>query len=587
MDTSPPMTEQLNRSGRILLVALFVIAALLRVYGIFDRGVLLWDEGSYLMEGRFIATGVKAAAWQMAGKLPWIPAPDAEQLRDLVAGIAPGIMGKPGHAGLVAVFMLIFGDYLYTPALLSIVCSLVIMYLVYRLGLAYVGPVGALAAVYVLAVSPYYLFYSRVGLAEMDFALGGLLLVWVLWRRLQSDGLLSNRAALALGLLVGAVFLLNYRTYILLALALFWLGVMLMRRGASPAVTVSRVACLGVGFVMPLLAVEGLYHLGAGIAHTVRPGMEFRTYFEQLLWLATAHGGEPLTLANVPTYAYLLAQWESPALMLLVAGTFAAAIRRRMDDWLVLSFFCLPMLQWSLRADGYARLAVLNLPMYALLAGLGFRTLLPKQGGGTQQRLLIAGALIILIGAAVPYAALPILQAKSLHGRALALTVQAGSHQIIDTDPGVGVVHEEMYKLEDNIRLPELPDAALKTLRQAREHGAKYVITDMQRFVSGTRLMSLSRYRHSACHAIETRCEPIWEAPHMQGLFFHYCFEHNWGFRQTLQLYDAYREESDFIRIYRLEDAIAALEKAAEEGNPQATAKQTQSLGSISPGGPK
>ncbi len=586
MGTSPAMTEQLNRSGRILLVTLFVIAALLRVYGIFDRGVLLWDEGSYLMEGRFIATGVKAAAWQLAGKLPWVPAPDGEQLRELIAGIAPGIMGKPGHAGLVAVFMLVCGDHLYTPALLSIVCSLVIMYLVYRLGLAYVGPVGALAAVYVLAVSPYYLFYSRVGLAEMDFALGGLLLMWLLWRHLHSDGLISNRAALALGLLAGAVFLLNYRTYILLALVLFWLGVMLMRRGASPAVTMSRVAYLGVGFVIPLLAMEGLYHIGAGIAQTVQPGMELRTYFEQLLWLATAHGGEPLTLANLPTYAYLLAQWECPALALLVIGIVAAAKRRRMDDWLVLSFFCLPMLQWSLRADGYARLAVLNLPMYALLAGFGFRTLVPTRIGGTQ-RLLITAALVILVGAAVPYGNLPIVQAKSLHGRALALTVQAGSKQVIDTNPGVGVVHEEMYKLEDNIRLPELPDEALRTLRQAREHGAKHLITDMQRFVSGTRLMSLPRYRHSACHAIETRCQPIWEAPHMQGLFLHYCFEHNWGFRRTLQLYDAYCESSDFIRIYRLEDAIAALEKGAEEGNQQATAKQTLPLRSTTSGGPK
>jgi 4-amino-4-deoxy-L-arabinose transferase-like glycosyltransferase len=565
MQPLPADTGQLNKSGRVLLVAVFVIAALLRVYGICDRGVLLWDEGSYLMEGRFIATGVKAAAWQLAGKLPWITAPESEQLREMVAGIAPGIMGKPGHAGLVALFMLIFGDHLYTPALLSIVCSLVIMYLVYRLGLVYLGPVGATVAVYVLAISPYYLFYSRVGLAEMDFALGGLLVVWLLWRHLESAELLSKRAAVGLGVLVGVSFLLNYRVYIVLALALFWLGVILMRRGASPTVTVSRVAYLGVGFVIPLLAVEGLYHLGAGIAQTVQPGMELRTYFEQLLWLATAHGGEPLTLANVPTYAYLLMRWEWPVLVLLVIGTVVAARRQRMVDWLVLSFFWLPLLQWSLRADGYARLAVLNLPLYALLAGLGFQTLLPARLGGTQ-RALIGAALIILIGAAAAYADLPILQAKSLHGRALAVTVEGGSAQIIDTNPGVGVVHEEMYRLEDNIRLPELPHEALKTLRQAREQGAKYLITDMQRFVSGTRLMSLSRYRHSACHAIETRCRPIWEAPHMQGLFFHYCFEHNWGFRQTLQLYDAYRESSDFIRIYRLDDAIAALDEAAEEG---------------------
>jgi len=254
-----------------LLVALLVIALLLRLYGIFDRGVILWDEGAYLMEGRFIATGLKAAAWKLAGAaLPWVAEPTAEEIRQLVAGIAPGIMGKPGHAGLIALLMLIFGDQLYTPALLSIVCSLLIMYLVYRLGLAYTGPVGALAAVYVLAVSPYHLFYSRVGLAEMDFALGGLLLLWLLWRHLQSHDLPSSRAALALGLLVGAVFLLNYRAYILLVLVLFWLAVMLLCRGASPGITISRLACLGVGFVIPLVAMEGLYQLGAGIAQTVR-----------------------------------------------------------------------------------------------------------------------------------------------------------------------------------------------------------------------------------------------------------------------------------------------------------------------------
>ncbi len=550
-----------------LLVALLAIALLVRLYGIFDRGIMLWDEGSYLMEGRFIASGLKAAVWKLAGTVvPWVSEPTGEQIRQLVAGIAPGIMGKPGHAGLIALFMLIFGDHLYTPALLAIVCSLVIMYLVYRLGLAYTGPVGALAAVYVLAISPYYLFYSRVGLAEMDFALGGLLVVWLLWRQMQSEKLPSNRAVLAWGLLTGAVFLINYRAYILLALVLFWLGVMLLRRRASPGLTISRVACLGVGFIIPLVVMEGLYRLGAGIAQTVRPGMEFRTYFDQLLWLATAHGGEPLTLVNLPTYAYLLMKWEFPALVLLVVGSFAALKRRRMDDWLVLSFFYLPMLQWSLRADGYARLAVLNLPLYGLLVGLGFRTLLPGRLQGARM-IVLTVALVILLGSTALYCDLPILQAKSLHGRALALTAEAGSRQIIDTNPGVGAVHEELYRLEDNIRLPELPDEALKTLHRAEQHGAKYLITDMQRFVSGTRLLSLPRYRRSACHAIETRCRPVWEAPHLRGLFFHYCFEHNWGLRQTLQLYRAYREDSDLIRIYRLEDAIAALERARQEGD--------------------
>jgi len=552
---------------RWLVAVLFVLALLLRLYGIFGRGVLLWDEGSYLMEGRFIASGVKAATWQLAGRLlPWVAEPTAEDLRDLVAGIAPGIMGKPGHAGLIALFMLIFGDTPFAGALLSIACSLVVMYLVYRLALSYGGVAAALTAAYVLALSPYMLFYSRVGLAEMDFALGGLVLLSMLWRRLQTEEALTPRAVLGLGSVAGLAFLVNYRGYILFALVVFWLGVLLIRQRASALRVLADMALVGAGFVLPLVLMEGLYRLGAGVAHTVRPGMELRTYFQQLQWLATAHGGEPLTPANVATYPYLFAAWEWPGLLLLVAGTVVAARRKRMEDFLVLSFFYLPMLQWSLRADGYARLAVLNLPAYGLLVGLGAAAMYNANRRRTAARAAVVG-LLALFAVWGLWRDVPIMRARSLHERALTLTVQDGSRQVIDTNPGVAVVYEDLYGLHDVIRLPELPQDALSALRSTEQLGGKYVVTEMQKFVSGTQLMSLPRYQRSACHAIEANCQPIWQAPHMQGLFSSYCFEHNWGFAQTLELYRTYRDSAEMLRIYRIQDAIAALQHTVEEGN--------------------
>ena len=46
----------------------------------------------------------------------------------------------------------------------------------------------------------------------------------------------------------------------------------------------------------------------------------------------------------------------------------------------------------------------------------------------------------------------------------------------------------------------------------------------------------------------------------MAGLFRHFCFEHNCGRVQTVELYAGYRDEAEKMRVYLLDDAIGALE---------------------------
>ena len=561
-DTTPGPTK------RAPLALVLIVAVILGCWGLHDRGVLLWDEGSYLMEGRFVASGTRAVAWKVAGKLlPWVDEPTTEEVRELVGGIIPGVMGKPGHAFLVGVFCLVFDNAEYAAALLSVLCSLVIICIVYRIALRYTDPTGALLAAVYIAISPYVLFYRRVGLAEMDFCLGGLFLMYLLWRYIEGDREFDRRAAIVLGLASGAVFLLNYRAYILLALVLLWVAVLCARQRMTQLSTIARLAVVLAAFLVPLVIAEVFYQAGGIVAGSVAPEMTNRTYFMQLHWLATAHGGEPLTLTNAATYAYLFAVWEWPALALALIGTVVAVRRRSMADWLIISFLYLPMLQWSLRADGYARLAVVNLPMYALLVGLGFSSLWRARRNVTAARAVAVALALAFTGIAI-YRDVPILTARSAHQRALAMTREAGATLNVDTNPGVAVVYEDLYAIDDTVRLPEVPSTALVTLREARDSGAAYLVTDMQRFIVGTQLMHMDRYRQSASHIIETTCEPVWQAPHMRGLFFHYCFEHNWGFARTLELYRAYRPSSEMIRIYSLDDAISALEaQGAEEGN--------------------
>ena len=556
-----------------LVCALLAVTALLRLWGVFDRGVFLWDEGSYLMQGRFIATGVRAAIWKLAGAaLPWVEEPTGDDLRAMVRGIEPGLQAKPGHTGLVAVFMLVFGDTEWAPVLVSVVASLLCVWLVWLIGRRYICPAGALVAAGVLAVSPYAVFYGRVGLAELDLAAAVLLMVWLLLRHAEGERPLSPRAGLSLGLVAGLAFLINIRALVPVGLAGLWLAAMLWRHRRPWGPSIGVLALFGVGVVLPLLATEGIYQGMRSVMHSVRPESELLTYFGQLKYMAEALGGTPKTLGNLPTYPYLLAVWEWPALLLAAIGAVYALHRRRMADAVVLSVLLLPLLQWSTRADAYARLAVMGLPLYALLAGLGFQMLWHARRPRVAAHAVAIGLLVILI----PWTAwrnAPVLAAKSSHAHALAVTRQGGSEQIVDTNGGVAAVYEQFYTLDQIHRPPEEPEEALPALEAARDAGAKHVIMELQRFVKGATLMHLERYQASACSVIERSCTPVWEAPQMEGLLFHHSFEHNWGFAGTLGLCRAYADEPDRIRIYLIEDAIGALEAHLREGDSDTVAK--------------
>lgn len=570
MELPPPRPDR-REIG--VLCALLVVTALLRLWGVLDRGVLLWDEGSYLMQGRFIATGARAAVWKLAGAaLPGVDEPSGDDLRAMVRGMEPGMQAKPGHTGLVALSMLVFGDTEWAPALVSVAASLLCVWLVWLIGRRYVGPAGALVAAGAFALSPYAVFYGRVGLAEVDLAAAVLLMVLLLLAHADGGRPLNARAGLLLGLVAGPAFLINIRALVPIGLAGLWLAVMLWRRRRPWGPSIGVLALFGVGVMVPLLVTEAAYQAMRSAMHSVRPGSDLLTYFGQLKYMAEALGGTPHTLGNLPTYPYLLAVWEWPALMLAAIGAVYALCRRRMADAVVLSVLVLPLLQWSTRADAYARLAVMGLPLYALLVGLGFQGLWGARRLRAAAQATAVGLVVVLI-LWTTWRNAPVLVAGSAHEHALAVARQGGSERIVDTNGGVAAVYEQYYALDQIIRPPERPQDALPVLEAAREAGARYVIMELQRFVKGATLMHPERYRQSACSVIERTCTPVWETSHMEGLLFHHCFEHNWGFAGTLGLCRAYAGEPDRIRVYRIEDAIGALETHLREGNSDTIAK--------------
>ncbi|MFP3902779.1 MAG: ArnT family glycosyltransferase [Armatimonadota bacterium] len=559
MQADAGSSQPIARYRTAIILLILLVGAIVRVYGLADRGgVLLWDEGSYVMEGRFIATGVKAAAWKLAGNLPGIPSPSNEELRAMVKGLAPVTMGKPAHVAFIALFMLLFGEAAWVGGLACVAASLLCVYLVYWLGRRIYGDAAGLSAAFILAISPYFVAYSRMGLAEADFALAALLLLLVLLSIFQSSRHDRPWSAVLVGVLCSVVFLLNFRGYIIFAFAFVWMVGWCIARRCRLRVIARQAGLMVVGFVAPLVGVELLYYAGAAVFETVRAGSEVRTYFGQLQWRAMELGMNPPTLKNWPTYLYLLGLWEGPAVILLAAGTVTALIRRRAGDWLLLTFFVLLMVQWTIREDAYARLAVICLPVYALLAGLGFQTI-----ARLKPKTVMTAVSVALLGL---FALWGLQQdanfalVKTSQRKALSVCRQRGSVPLVHTGPGMAVAHEDLYRVADVRRLPAKPEAAIELLRAVRDDGGSLVVLDQQKLVPMTRLYTPSEYEASAAGVIESACVPLWEAPNATRLFRLFCFEHNWGFFDTLRTYRQYRNTGPRIRIYHLHDALDALE---------------------------
>jgi hypothetical protein len=372
-------------SIRWLAVAIVVLAAVPRLWGLGAQPVLYFDSGVYLGEGAFLSS--------VAQHLPALVTGGPRALEQGIDGHPPDI-AKPAHAVLLALSMLVFGKTVLAGALVSALAGIGTVAVTYALGVRGWNPrVAAIAAV-LLAISGQHIVYSREPLVEADGLFFATLAALVY---LNANG----KRLLLVGGLYGVAFLCNNRlSYLPLVLTIVelscWEGArVLLRRGVL----------LASGFLLPLAGIEVAYLTARGIGRIAGAQTNWLDYAQQLAAFSRMNPPDRLRFDEWPTYFVDLWLMDGAlVLALMLVGIVVLLARRRWSraDLLLAGSLLVPLALYSVYSTGEVRIRhfSLALPWVMLAAALGLDWLLRRLPA--RREAVAAAAVAVLVVLAVP-----------------------------------------------------------------------------------------------------------------------------------------------------------------------------------------
>jgi hypothetical protein len=360
--SEPPRARFAKQGWWLVLTLVVLLAAAPRLWGLGSQPVLYFDSGVYLGEGAFLASlGAE--------------------------GHSPDI-AKPGHAVLLAVSMLVLGKTVLAGALVSALAGIGTVAATYALGTHWNTRVAVSAAV-LLAISGQHLVYSREPLVEAD---------GLLFATLGALVYLRNSRLVAAGALYGLAFTCNNRlSYLPLVFAVVELGCWpgwrdLLKRGAK----------LAVGFLAPLVAIEGAYVV-ARLAGAAPAGL--LDYVQQLAAFSRMNPPDRLRFDQWPTYFVDVALMDGlPVLALFLVGLAVLVVRRKWErkDLLLAGSLLVPLALYSVYSTGEVRMRhfSLALPWVMLTAALALDWLVQRLPA--RRDVVTFAACALLVALAVP-----------------------------------------------------------------------------------------------------------------------------------------------------------------------------------------
>lgn len=354
--SSPTLRQSLPPA--VLIVALGVLAAVLRFAYLAQRGLFFWDEAKFALEGIRMENLLRFALGMHAS----------------VADGKPVGSAKPGHALLVGLGYIVTGVHDYTPLLVNASSSVAACLLVSALGWRIFGSVTGIVAGSLLAVSEYDVLYARSGLSESDatllFVLGVAIWLWPL----PSVGTPCTAGRLVLaGATLGASFSVNYRLIVYVAV------VIALDLGWASRYEGAAVAARRVGLWTPGLSLVPLLWLLAG---AVAAGHGTLIFFNEITAQPASyaaeviyqlHQGKQSVLHFSPLiYAAWYVNRDGPAVSLLVTlGLLWAVIRPSYSRTVAAALIVVPYALYTFAPFIVPRNLVAALPFTALLAAEG------------------------------------------------------------------------------------------------------------------------------------------------------------------------------------------------------------------------
>lgn len=559
-----PSSPFLKLCGLVLLAVAVGPGVWFRTVDLAREGPRVWDEGIYVQEARFLYTlvgGLRTSASLKIREIVtrqdiWKKDEQIEWLRTHLQG-SPPIFGRVTHDAALAVGMILWGpDDPSVGARVNAAAGIVSLGLLFALARRLYGGRAALIATLVFSLCGYHILYCRSAMAETTtllFLLPAFLFYW------NSRTLREHRSyrQLALGaFFLGVSFTAHNRMVVLWGLfVLYEIALWRMGSPVQRPFFLRRLAVFHAAFFLPLAAWEFCYYVAFLVTKHLDIVVAAPTYLEQVvvalgrsaLWGYISKAYRP---EGFLTFPYLFAQSSGLVFALVSLAGLTSALKRRMpEDLLVLGWFLVPFLFYSLTTAGLSRVFTVLLPPAALLAGRLFRSSdrslwCPRLSEGKKAFALQVSLLLLLLGNGLWFARQSTGWRDGYAETASWLKAQ-GAERIISTNIPVFEVYVGKGRVATS------PPDSLEALRTLVASGYRYYVIDCNKPLYG--LYQKNRVQVMDFVASRTRPRAVFDNPFVRNPLT--VFEANLYFWDTLKsLRNIAALGLDRIEVYDLQD---------------------------------
>ncbi len=547
-----------RRRVAILLAAILLLGAFLRVYRVTELEPGIWDEGCYLLEARFLSTFTRAV-WRSGETFLeekrtkrdlWKRDAQFQRIREETRGEPPRY-GRILHDTLAAAADLLVGERPWTGDLVNALFGTLTILWVFYLGrLMYDDRIGLYAAL-IFSVMGYHVHYSRSWLAEADT----LFFIVPAFAFYYRSRLRKDRGNLtAAGLFLGTGFTAHNRCIVILALIIL-LEILFSRGGGTEErrEAKSRVLLLLACFLLPSVLWESFYHVVLLAFRRLAVVMTTPTYLEQVLhgfWHSLLWGyiSQRFPPAGFLTFPYLYLHMDGlAAFLLLLAGLFVAWRRRGLADKVLGAWFLFPFVLYSTTSAGLTRFFSMILPPAAVLsAATFFPGPSPRAHRSRGNSLAALGpplVLLVVAATAVRVDWTRVIPPATGYGKAMAfLDRKDPAARLIATAPPLLQVYAGVDRVAK-------PPATMEELEGLYRKGHRYYVIDYNRTLYTYYQMN----RVEVMDRVSGALDPIFSCANPFILRHQNAFEGNLYFWKTIRMLERGREEKlDRIRIYDL-----------------------------------
>ncbi|MCD4655401.1 glycosyltransferase family 39 protein, partial [bacterium] len=489
------ITKTVNtRTYTIWLGFILLCAALLRYNQAFDKGLIYWDEGLFIMGARFLRWRSDVILFKY---LHYLDSGISGPLPDFYIGL-PVFLQKPVHVLLLTIWSLPGWNEIVSAISFSINCGLLTILLTAEIARRWLNPWTGLVAAAWLAVQPYHVHYSRLALHEMD-SMALFLLTILIWDSMNRKN--SVFRAILTGCLSVATLGASYRYLPYLMLGGLMELFISLKSKCRPMDLFRRWAGMLFGALIAFVFLDTCYNIVFSPDYLWSQPDSYLSVLKMKFF-----GGESSFDLKFPGFYFkMIKEFDGLAAgLVLLVGWLWLFFRRNPTKWMLLIFTTVPFVLFSLTTTRVPRTITVILPFFALAVAC----LLVEVSNILKRKSRLALVLFITMFAisavSMAWNLREIWQLKSGYPDVIDWFEKKNVQTHLSTMPSIYAVYKGRGAVKP---VPFTLEAIHKEVERTK---IRYLTVDWQKFL---------RYSKGVLE-IEKAVLPVFAAPHNPGVFF-------------------------------------------------------------------